>query len=72
VGKFRRQLNFESEVRAFFIQRQDGRGAIDMTLDEMTAESVAGAEGELKVYATLWLEILEIRPRERFLQNVES
>jgi hypothetical protein len=71
MGKFRRQLDFEPEVRASLFPRQDGRRAIDVALDKVPAEMRAGGKGELQIYATLGLQVPEIRPLQRFLQNIE-
>jgi hypothetical protein len=69
--KLRGQLDFEPKVRSRFIEHQNRRGAINVTLDKVSAEMCAGGEGELEVYTAPRLEVLEIRSIKGLLQNIE-
>ena len=59
-------------VGALFFQRDNARGAIHVSLHEMTAEAPIGRQGSLKIDAAFLTQFLQVCPVEGFLEQIEA
>ncbi len=72
VGKLTRQFYLESSVRAVFFQRQNGRGTIHVTLNEMPSKPCADSESAFKIYSVSGAQDLQVCAVESFTEKIEG
>src|SRR5260370_35991605 len=67
-----RQLDFQSEIRAFLLEANNARHAVDMALYEMSAQPSLDRESALQIHAIASAKIFEVRASDCFLEMIES
>jgi len=67
-----RQFDFHSEVCAFRVECNNGRDAINVALNEMSAEATVSAQSPLQVYGAVALHFFEIRASDCLFKQIEG
>src|SRR5215471_12525548 len=67
-----RQFDFHSEVRAFLVECNDGRDAINVALNEMSAEATVSAQSPLQVYGAVAPQFFEIRASDCVFKQIKG
>lgn len=66
-----RQIDLEAEIRALLLKTENARGAVDVALDEVSAEAAIRGKCALEINKAA-IERAEIRPRECFFEQIEN